>query len=85
MLAKSQEWFQKYLDSPAGKEDHRQTVEFLQGELLRRLGKFDEAEQQFDRIAKLNDFKKEPFPRLITQELSLIQAKDTAPHEMARK
>ena len=84
MLTKSQEWFQKYLESPAGQGERRQTIEFLRGELFRRLGKFDEAKRQFVRLATIKDFQKEPFPRLIAQELSLIQAKDTNPHKMAQ-
>ena len=85
LLAKSQEWFQKYLDMSPEKDEGRQTIAFLRGELLRRLGRFDEAKRQFDRLAGLKNFQEDPFPRLITQELSLIQAKDATPHEMARK
>jgi Uncharacterized protein conserved in bacteria (DUF2225) len=85
MLMKSHEWFQKYLESSPEQHERRETIEFLQGELLRRLAKFDEAKRQFDRLATMKDFQKEPFPRLIAQELSLIKAKDAAPHGMARK
>ena len=85
LLAKSLEWFQKYLESPSAKGEPRQTAEFLRGELLRRLGKFDEAKRQFDRLAKTKDFQKEPFPQLYAQEISLIQAKDATPQEIALK
>jgi Uncharacterized protein conserved in bacteria (DUF2225) len=85
LLGKSLDWFDKYLESQPKKGPEWQTAEILRGELQRRLGRFDEAKKQFDRLSGMKEFEAEPFPGLIAQERSLIEAKDSSPRELARK
>jgi tetratricopeptide (TPR) repeat protein len=84
LLEKSREWFEKYLASSQENEERWKTAEFLRGELLRRLGQFAEAEKQFDRLRGRKEFAEEPFPQLLSQERSLIQARDASPKEIVR-
>jgi uncharacterized protein (DUF2225 family) len=85
LLVKSREWLDAYLASSAQqkKDETWRTAAFLRGELLRRLGAFDEAREQFDRLGGMKEFQEGPFPRLIAQEAALIQAKDQSPQEIA--
>src|SRR5262249_17299959 len=61
--------------------DRRQMARFLRGELLRRLGKFEDAQKSFEALQKLESSKAEPYPKLIALELDLIGQKDDKPHE----
>ncbi len=85
LLEKSREWLEKYLASSPEKDEKWRTQVFLRGELLRRLGKFDEAKKHFDRLGAMAAFQEGPFPRLIVQELTLIKAKDASPKEVVRE
>ncbi len=62
-----------------------QIARFLKGEMLRRLGKFDDAQKHFEALQKLETFKEAPYPKLIPLELDLIAKKDDKPHEIPSK
>jgi uncharacterized protein (DUF2225 family) len=64
--------------------EQRQMARFLKGEMLRRLGKFEDAKTHFEALGKLDASKAEPYPELIPLELDLIGKKDKAPHEIPR-
>lgn len=85
LLATSLEWFEKFLASGPKKDQGWQSAEVLRGELQRCLGKFAEAKAQFDRLKGMKEFEQEPFPRVIAQEGSLIDAKDPSPRELSRR
>jgi hypothetical protein len=64
--------------------NQRQMGRFLTGELLRRQGKFDEAQKHFDELLKLDESKKEPYPDLIKFELELIGKKNLEPQKIPK-
>lgn len=84
LLEKSRKWLETYLEKAPKTDEARVPAEILRGELLRRVGKFDEAKRQFERLGKSKDFAKEPFPAIIAQELGLIEAKDSSAQEIKR-
>lgn len=63
----------------------RETFGILKGELLRRMGKFEEAEAHFATLAGDAAYSMAPFPELIRQERDLVRRKDDAPHPFERK
>ena len=84
LLEKSREWLEKYLASSPEKDEKWRTLEYLRGELLRRVGKFDEAKKHFDRLIKIPAFQEGPMPQLISQQMSLIKNRNASPKEMVR-
>lgn len=81
LLERSLTWYEKYLALPPDEKKDWPIAEFLRGELLRRLGKLDEAKAQFERLSTLDEFKADPYPSMIGQELDLIRAKNTSPQK----
>jgi uncharacterized protein (DUF2225 family) len=59
-----------------------QIARFLKGEMLRRLGNFEDAKKHFDARQKLDASKAPPYPKLIPIELDLIAKKDDRPHDI---
>jgi hypothetical protein len=84
LLETSRKWFETYLTKAPQEDESRTSAEFLRGELLRRVGKFPEAKEQFARMSKLKEFEGEPFPAMIRQEMSLIEGKDSSPQPINR-
>ena len=78
LLEKSRKWIETYLEKAPKTDEAWTTAEFLRGELLRRVG-IEEAEADLERLGKMKEFTAEPFPRIIGQELTLIEAKDKSP------
>src|SRR5262249_13405404 len=78
-LSSCLEAYEKFLKTKPKQSERTQTAQFLKGELLRQLGKFDDASKHFQEIQKLAEFKKAPFPKLIELELKLIGKKDDKP------
>lgn len=58
------------------------TAQMLIGEMLRQLGKFDEAGQHFHTIAKEPEFRKQPYRTMVHFEIQLIASKDSSPREI---
>ena len=56
------------------------TARYLCGELLRRLGKFDEARAHFEGLKKDKVFDAGAFPKLLEAQLKLVGEKDTLPN-----
>ncbi len=56
------------------------TPRMLKGELLRRLGKFDDAKKHFESLQSLDEFKAEVPKFLVEVQLGLIENKDNRPH-----
>jgi uncharacterized protein (DUF2225 family) len=77
--------FEKSLEDKERKAEQRQTIQILKGELLRRLGKFADAKDHFERLAKDDAFKTDPLPRLIEQQLEWIAKKNDQPQKFAPK
>jgi len=73
--------FEKALEDKKLDDDKRRTTQTLKGELLRRLGKFADAKDHFDRLAKDELFKAQPFPEMIQQELEWIAKDNDQPQE----
>lgn len=95
LLAKSLAYYEKFLAAPpaenkdASKEEQAKaknalmSAQFLKGELLRRLEKFKDAKNHFEAILATDNFKSHPiFPRLIAQELKLIEQDNATPQEI---
>ncbi len=57
------------------------TAQVLIGEILRLLGKFDEAHQHFMLLLHKPEFKKEPYRTYISIETELISSKDRSPRK----
>ncbi len=54
-------------------------AQILTGELLRRLGKFEEAKSHFEKLSSKPEFKEQPFRGILAVELELAAAKNSAP------
>ena len=95
-LERSLKHFETFLkqpapDQPAAKEDgekgvsdnRRQTAQLLKGELLRRLGRFDEATKHFEALTQTKEFQHGMLADIVKYQLKLCAAKDSAPHAAA--
>ena len=83
-LKHSLEQFTIYLTGTPPKDEAWKTARFVQGELLRQLQRFDEAQRHFRAMEKEEHFKAKPFPQLLSYELELIEKKDPSLREMPR-
>jgi Uncharacterized protein conserved in bacteria (DUF2225) len=72
----------KVISDEKAPAEQRQIARFLKGEMLRRLGKFQDAKTHFEALGKLEASKAAPYPKLIPLELDLIGKKDIRPHEI---
>ncbi len=72
----------KVISDEKAPAEQRQVARFLKGEMLRRLGSFEDAKTHFEALGKLDASKAEPYPKLIPLELDLIGKKDKRPHEI---
>lgn len=84
-IQRSLEAYEKVIVDKTAKVEDRRIAEFLKGEFLRRLGKFDDAKKHFETLQKQDGFKAEPYPKLIRLELDFITKKDDSPHEIEKK
>jgi len=82
LLEKSRKWFEKYLANAPNTDKSRLPAQFLRGELLRRVEKFQEAKEQFIRLGKSKEYESAPFPTMIAQEMALIDVKDHSPRQI---
>ena len=62
--------------------DEQENSQLLMGELLRRLGRFGEAQAHLAGLQKLKGFQKNFFADIVEYELKLCLKKDTSPHSM---
>jgi uncharacterized protein (DUF2225 family) len=84
-LEESLKKFEAFLAASKDKTNERIMSELVSGEIERRLGRFDQAQSRFNRIKSLPEFNEaENITGIITYQLQLIAAKDTAPHEIDR-
>jgi uncharacterized protein (DUF2225 family) len=81
-LAAALDAYDKAIADDGTQAGGRQIARVVKGELLRRLGRFDEAAKHFDAVGKLEESKAEPYPRVIAAELEFIGKKDDQPHEL---
>lgn len=58
------------------------TSQFLKGEVLRRLAKYDDARKHFQSLQLQKSFQDVPMKSMILFELKLCDQKDSAPHEI---
>ena len=78
-LAASLANYELSLKSDSLDSSRRPGVLFNKGELLRRLGKFDEAKKHLESIRGQAGFRDEPYSRMIPAELDLIEKKNDKP------
>jgi uncharacterized protein (DUF2225 family) len=81
-LQASLDSYGKVISDEKAPAEQRQMARFLKGEMLRRLGKFEDAKTHFEDLGKLEASKADPYPKLIPLELDLIGKKDKGPHEI---
>ena len=74
--------FQTFVAAPGEKGEKWQNACLLSGEIERRLGKFDEARKRFTALAADKDFQKDILKHVIKCQLTLIDKKDSDPHEV---
>jgi hypothetical protein len=79
MLAAALAWLDQALAAATEHDKAWQTQKFLRGELLRRLGRFEDATRHFESIAGMKEFGEEPFPDMIAQERRFIRVQETGP------
>ena len=88
-LRRSLKYFDMYLKQglPKGvsKSESYHVFQMVKGEILRRLGRFDEAMKLFQSLGKDDFFKKEIVKVIVARQAELIDAKDTDPHPIPRK
>jgi len=72
----------KQLLTQAADERSLLSMEFIAGELERRLGLFDEAKRRFSALASRDEAKSGTFPQILEFQLTLIEAKDAQPHKV---
>ena len=70
--------------SPEERASQRINAELLVGELERRLGRFDAAQVRFSRLKNSPQMKEPILQAIVTQQLALVAAKDSAPHRIER-
>lgn len=73
-LSKSLQYYVKAMDNDSLTREEEVSIRFTIGEILRLLGRFDEAEKHFSTMQ--DEIKEFPFRPLIEYELSLIVKKD---------
>jgi hypothetical protein len=71
---------QETAGEPSGGD--RASMQFLVGEELRLLGRFDDARAHFHAVSGEEGMAKDPFPALVAYEMRLIGLKDRKPHDM---
>ncbi|CAB5105330.1 hypothetical protein D3OALGA1CA_1694 [Olavius algarvensis associated proteobacterium Delta 3] len=80
----SLEHFEKFLSEDNLRDPKTLSVEVLCAELERRLALFDSARKRLTRLKDQFELDKSMYEKLIDLEMELINAGDTAPHEMPR-
>jgi hypothetical protein len=72
----------RFLSQPAGDPRSLLSMEFVAGELERRLELFEDAKRRFSALAQREDTKAGVFPQILALQLALIEAKDAQPHKV---
>jgi tetratricopeptide (TPR) repeat protein len=75
----SLDYFNQYLLETKSPE---KDVKFIKGELLRQLGRFEEAKSYFVKLQSHKEFQDSPYDRLIQAELAWIDHQDAKPHDV---
>jgi len=73
--------YDTYLKTAKPEDEAYVTAALVRGEIHRRLGEFAEAEKWFKSLAKQKAFQSDCYPAMIAQQLKLIAAKDSKPHD----
>ena len=76
------EKYRKFLKNSTEKNDETITAEIMVGEILRQVGKFNEALDQFYKLEKLKETP-ETIKKIIKREIELCKNKDSEPHGIA--
>jgi tetratricopeptide (TPR) repeat protein len=91
-LKRSLQHFEIFLKEPkkngasqkADEEDNSyETAQLLKGEILRRLGRFDDAKDYFSGLQQLKAFQGTFLADIVRFEISLCDKKDSKPHEVS--
>jgi uncharacterized protein (DUF2225 family) len=84
-LEASHEKFAAFVSSSKDKSTQYIMSELMLGEIERRLGRFDQAQNRFSRLQKLPEFSSaQHIAAIIGYQLELIEAKDSGPHQIKR-
>jgi len=70
------------LAAPPPNENAFTVLQAVAGELERRLGRFEAAQQRFEKVRPLPAFQPAHLSSVVEMQLRLIAARDSAPHEM---
>jgi tetratricopeptide (TPR) repeat protein len=65
------------------KDNSHETAQLMKGEILRRLGRFDEATRHLTEIEKTKEFQKGILANIVKYELRLCGEKDSRPHDVS--
>ena len=65
------------------RSDQWQTAQILKGELLRRLGRFNEAKAHLTMLQSMEQFQDNFLADIVRYELELCDKRDSRPHEVA--
>jgi uncharacterized protein (DUF2225 family) len=82
-LKKSLEYFQAYHSTAEEEDDAWRTSQIVAGEIERRLGRFEDARDRFEKLKKMEAFQGNFLEKVVAFELELIGKKDTAPHAVS--
>ncbi len=75
--------FEAYLKTETDKNGQWQTAQILKGEILRRLGRFDEAKAHLTSLKTSEKFQTKQLAHVINFELELCEIKDLKPHTVS--
>ncbi len=92
-LNRSLQHFESFLKEPqqpkaasrkaADEDNSYQTAQLLKGEILRRLGRFNDAKNYFSDLQKLKPFQETFLADIVRFEIRLCGKKDSKPHEVS--
>jgi len=71
-----------HLKAPQQNDKSWQTMQMLTGELMRLLGRFEDAAKHFENMAKMKEFQGNFYEKVIKFELGLCQRKDASHYTM---
>jgi hypothetical protein len=82
-LERSLKHFHLYVTNAEKHDETWQTAQVLIGELLRRLGRFADAQQHLTKLAKMEHFQGNLLAKVVAYELELCRKQDSAPHSLS--
>jgi hypothetical protein len=82
-LTLAESHFRAFLDTYKTRDQAWKTVQVLEGDLLRQLGRFEEAEQHLKLLLEFPEFSERTLSKVIRFELDLCRARDVDPHALS--